>query len=118
MRLKLSLNIILIALFLWSFQSRVNHIQHHNLDELAECKVCDQAGEINHNQNHTPVVEVNEYLGIQTRKESQQQIVVAERFDYTEAPKPQHIERVIHCQCDMALTPLGFDSTAPPLSFS
>ncbi len=118
MRLKLSFNLMLIALFLWSFQSRLDHIQHHNLYELAACKVCDQAGEINHNQNHTPVVEVNEYLAIKTGREVQKQVFVAERFDYTQAPKPEHIGTVIHCQCDMAVIPLGFDSTAPPISFS
>ena len=85
---------------------------------MTECKVCHQAGEINHTQNHTPVVEVNEYLAIKTRRESQKQVFVAERFDYTQAPKPQHIERVRYCQFDMALIPLGFDSTAPPTSFS
>ncbi len=118
MRLKLSFNLMLIALLMWSFQSRSDHIQHHNIDELTECKVCHQAGEINHAQNHTPVVEVNEYLGIQTRREAQKQVFVAERFDYKQVQKPEHIETVIHCQCDMALIPLGFDSTAPPTSFS
>jgi hypothetical protein len=118
MRLKLSFNLMLIALFLWTFQSRLDHIQYHNIDELTECKVCHQAGQINHTQNHTPVVEVNDYLGIQTRREAQKQVFVAERFDHTQAPKLEHIETVIHYQCDMALIPLGFDSTAPPITFS
>ena len=118
MRLKQSFHLVLIALFVWSFQSRVDHVQHHDIDELTECKVCHEAGEINHTQHHTPVVEVNENFAVKIRRESQQQVVVSERFDYMAGPQPKYVEKVVYCQCDMALISLGFDATAPPVYFS
>ena len=118
MKLKQSFHLVLIALFVWSFQSRVEHIQHHDTDELTECKVCHEAEEINHTQHHTPVAEVHENLAVKTRREAQQQVVVTERFDYLEVPQPTHLDIVVDCQCNMASTPLGFYSTAPPASIS
>lgn len=118
MKLKQSFHLVLIALFVWSFQSRVEHIQHHDTHELSECKVCHEAEEVNHTQHHTPMAEVHENLAVKTRREARQQVVVAERFDYMEVSQPMRVETVVHCQCDLAHIPLGFDSTAPPLFIS
>lgn len=118
MRLKPTFHLVLIVLFVWSFQSRVDHIQHHDTDELIECKVCHETEEINHTQHHTPLVEVHENLAVKTRSESQQQVLVTECFDYLKAVHPKHVETVVQCQCNMALIPVGFDATAPPVYIS
>ena len=116
MKLKQSFHLVLIALFVWSFQSRVEHIQHHDTDELTACKVCHESEEINHTPHHTPVVEVHENLAVKTRREAQQPVVVRERFDYMKAPQPRYAETVVNRQCNTAPTPLGFNATAPPIS--
>ncbi len=118
MKLKQSVNLLLIALFVWAFQGTTIHIHHHVIEDISECNVCDISEKMKLYQNNSPMVMVNENLAVKIRREVQKQVFVAERFDYTQAPKPEHIGTVIHCQCDMAVIPLGFDSTAPPISFS
>ena len=118
MRLKQTFHLVLLALFVWSFQSRVEHIQHHDIDKLTECKVCHETEEINNTQQHKQVVEVHENLAVKTRNESKQQVLVTKCFDYMAAAQPKYVETVVHRQCNMALTPLGFDSTAPPVYIS
>ncbi|GIT99217.1 hypothetical protein [Sulfurovum sp. TSL1] len=117
MKLKQSINVLLIALFVWAFQSTTIHFQHHKQKEISECNVCDTSQKMKLYQHNTPVIVVNENLAVKIRREIEQ-VVVNVRFDYTDEPLLKQIDIVKHSQYPNRLLALGFNATAPPVYFS
>lgn len=113
MKFKQSVNLLLIALFVWAFQGTTIHFQHHVLEEISECKVCDASKNMNLYQHNTPMVVFNENLAVKTRNRIKK-IVVKLRFDYTAVPKAERVYSVEDQQYSVEAIPIGFNATAPP----
>jgi glutaredoxin len=116
MKLKQSVKLLLIALFVWVSQSTTIHFQHHELEEISECNVCDTFQKMKLYQHNSPVVVINENPAIIIRREAEK-IVVNPRFDYTDIPQFKQIDIVKHSQYTDRFLALGFNATAPPIYF-
>lgn len=117
MNLKHSMKLLLIALFVLASQNTTIHFQHHELDKISECNICDTFHNMNLYQHNTPVVVINENLAIETRREAEK-VVVNSRFDYTDTPLFKQIDIVKKPQYNDRSVTLGFNATAPPVYFS
>jgi hypothetical protein len=117
MKLKQSVKLLLIALFVWASQSTTIHFQHHDHKEVSECNVCDASQKMKLYQHNTPVVVSNENLAVRIKREVET-IVVNERFDYTVVPQPKYIKTIDNRQYCMVSRSVGFNATAPPAHFS
>jgi len=113
MKLKKSINLLLIALFVWAFQSSTIHFHHHTLDQISECNTCDTAQKLDLSLLHSSVVTVNENLAVKQR-EDVERVLVKSRFDYTVVPKQETILSIADQQYSVESIPIGFNATAPP----
>jgi len=117
MKLTQSVQLLLIALFVWASQSTIIHFQHHDIEEISECSVCDTSEKMKLYQQNGHTVVIDENLALQIRREVEQ-IVVNPKFDYTDVPQFSPIDIVKYSQYPDRCTNLGFNATAPPVYFS
>jgi len=117
MKLKQYVKLLLIALFVWTSQSTIIHFQHHDIDEISECSVCDTSEKIKLYQHNRHVVVIGENLALNIRKEVEK-IIVNSKFDYTDLPQFNQIDIVKYSQYTDRFFALGFNATAPPIYFS
>ncbi|CAA6804753.1 MAG: Unknown protein [uncultured Sulfurovum sp.] len=113
MKLKQSVNVLLIALFVWSFQSSTVHFQHHEIEEVVECSTCHTFEKLNLAHHSTSVIIVNENLAIKARKHVEK-VVIKSRFDYRGKAEYKLVDIVGNRQYAVVTIPLGYLSTAPP----
>ena len=117
MKLKQSVNLLLIALFVWAFQGTTIHIHHHVIEDISECNVCDTSEKMKLYQHNSPVVVFNENLAVKIRREVEK-VVINPRFDYTDVPKFKQIDIVKKSKYIDRFVALGFNATAPPVYYS
>jgi len=117
MKLKQSVNFLMIALFVWAFQSSTIHYQHHAIDEIAECSVCHTAKQLDLTHHNNPALVVQENIAVKIRRDIEK-IVLNPAFDYTDVLPHKRISMVAHQDYSPGSTPLGFNATAPPYPFS
>lgn len=118
MRLKRYFQLLMVVLFLFTFQKITIHSKQHLAEVAAECYLCHASGhlDLHHQQESSPLV-VNEHFAIKERKVEEKQIVQI-AFDLTQKP--------LRCMTDFdGLVTVGIDrpslgyfSTAPPYIFS
>lgn len=113
MKLRQTVNILLIALFVWAFQSSTIHFQHQEIDEISECNLCHTAEQLDLYQHNTSVVVFGESFAVKIRKHVEK-IVLKSRFDYTDVPQFKRVNSVANQQYSVKPIPLGFNATAPP----
>ena len=112
-----SVKLLLIALFVWASQNTTIHFQHHELEEISECNICDTSQKMKLYQHNSPVVVSDENLAVKIRREVEK-VVVNVSFDYTNVQQSKQTHIVRKSQyTDRSLT-LGFNATAPPAYFS
>ena len=117
MKLKQSVQLLLIALFVWAFQGTTIHIHHHVIEDISECNVCDISEKMKLYQNNSPMVMVNENLAVKIRREVEK-VVVNASYDYTDVPKFKKVDIVKNSQYTDRSVLLGFNANAPPVYFS
>jgi len=112
-----SVKLLLIALFVWASQNTAIHFQHHELEEISECNICDTSQKMKLYQHNSPVVVSDENLAVKIRREVEK-VVVNASFDYTDVPQFKQIDIVKKSQYADKSVALGFNATAPPAYFS
>jgi len=112
MKLKQSVNLLLIALFVWVFQSTAIHFKHHLIDKVSECNLCHTSEQLDL-YHHSSTVVINENLAIKTRN-LKENIVVKSRFDYTDMSQFMWVDIEECRRYTVEPMPLGYLSTAPP----
>jgi len=117
MKLKQSVNLLLIALFVWAFQSSTIHFQHHEIEEIAECSVCHASEQLDLSHHNSPALVIQENIAVKIRKDVEK-VVIALAFDYTDVPQLKYINIIANQYYSLGSTPLGFNATAPPYPFS
>lgn len=117
MKLKQSINLLLIALFVWAFESSAIHLKHHTIDEISECKVCSIAEKIDLYQHNSPAISVSENIAVQIRRKVEK-LVIKSKFNYTEVVQLKQATIVENRHYVVQDIPLGFNATAPPKYFS
>ncbi|MEA1879294.1 MAG: hypothetical protein U9N11_01435 [Campylobacterota bacterium] len=113
MTLKQSINVLLIALFVWGFQSSTIHFQHHEIEEVVECSTCHTLEKLNLAHHNTAVIMVSENLAIKARQHVEK-VVIKSRFDDRGKVQYSLVDIVGNRQYPVATIPLGYLSTAPP----
>lgn len=117
MKFKQYVNLLLIALFVWAFQSTTIHLQHSVIDEMSECNLCHTSEQLDLYNHHSSVVVVNENFAVKT-KQHVEKVVVRSRFDYTAVPQFKWIDKVKNQNYALKPVSLGFNATAPPYPIS
>ncbi len=117
MKLKQSVNLLLIALFVWAFQSSTIHFQHHEIEEISECNLCHTSEQLDLNHHNSTTVIVNENFAVKTRKHVEK-VVVQSRFEYTPVPQVKWVDMVEDQQYSTEPIPLGYYAMAPPYLYS
>jgi len=117
MKLKQSVNLLLIALFVWAFQSTTIHYQHHEIDEISECSVCHAIEQMDLSHHNSPALAIQENIAVKIRNDVKK-VVLSAAFDYTDVPPHKRISILAHLDYSLGSTPLGFNATAPPYPFS
>lgn len=117
MKLKQSFHLLLIALFVWSFQTISIHMPQHLHEEEATCQLCDISEYLDLHHNESIPLVVNENIAVKTNREVEQ-VIVNERFDHKDIPQLKYVKIAENRHCFIGFTPLGFDATAPPIHFS
>jgi len=113
MKLKQSVNLLLIALFVWTFQSTAIHVKQHAMNEVTECNLCEASEKIDLHHQNSPAIVYNEHLETEARK-SEEKIVLKSGFDYTDVPQLYLVDMVKNRQYSAEAIPIGFNATAPP----
>ena len=113
MKLKYSVQLLLIALFVWGSQSTTIHFQHHEIDQISKCNLCHASEQIDRHHQNSSLVNLSENLAVRTDKQ-EEKIIVKSRFDYTSVPHIKRVKLVEDRHYTVEPTPLGFNATAPP----
>jgi hypothetical protein len=118
MRWKHYLQLLMVALFLFTYQKVTIHSNQHLVEEASECHLCDASEHMDlHHQNESPQLVINEHFAIKASKTEEIQIV-HDAYDLTQNPQLRMVDfdGLVTIPCD---TPsLGYYSTAPPFIFS
>ena len=108
---------VLIALFLFAYQTTTIHTQHHHIAELGKCQVCDVSKTLGKAEHKTIFLEAAQSIAVEIEEIHTKQIV-KDAFDLTQKPLPLRIDFRGWRLCETKTIPLGYFATAPPTPFS
>ncbi|MDD2451486.1 MAG: hypothetical protein PHU67_06195 [Sulfurovum sp.] len=108
---------LLIALFLFAYQTTTIHSKHHHLADFDGCQVCKASKSLGASHHETVFSLPSENIAVEV-SEVEEKRVVRPSFDLTQIP-----ERKILCfegmlAFEVAAPLLGFDAHAPPSTLS
>jgi len=117
MKLKQFVKLLLSVFFLLVSQSYAMHSGEHALEKVEECYACQNSEHIDtkHHDVHLPSFFVSHTTA---SVELEQCSVEKEAIDLQQYVVQKHIDFVGMKYLDVRETPLGFDTTAPPYTFS
>jgi hypothetical protein len=117
MKLKKTVNLLLIALFVVAFQSKTIHFAEHAIDAISECQVCEVTENLDLSHQNSSTLVLTESFAVETKK-SEEKIVLKSKFDYAE-PSLLHKQNIVPTKPYASRhLPLAFDATAPPYFIS
>lgn len=108
---------VLIALFLFSYQTTTIHSKHHFIEELSECHVCKTAKELGTAQHETVFSQISESIAVELNEVEEKRIVNSS-YDLTQTPQRQAVDYEGMSIFSVGTLPLGYHATAPPYIFS
>jgi len=117
MQLKQLFQLLMVALFLFTYQNMTVHSKQHFIEEASECHLCHAAEQVDLQHNESIPLVVNENNAVKIRIEVEKNIV-NERFDYTAVSQPKYIKIIENRQYCMVSRFVGFNATAPPAYIS
>ncbi|WP_309497540.1 hypothetical protein [Sulfurovum sp.] len=116
MQLKQSMNLLLIALFLWAFQGTSTHFTDHTIDNVSECQVCEHTKYLDTQHHEAPIS--NFYTSTRTFTTQLEQHTIANApVDLMQSITSKHVDFLGLKHLKVKTLPLGFDTTAPPSLF-
>ena len=116
MQFKQSMHLLLIALFVWTFQGISTHFTEHTIDNASECQVCEHTKNIDVQHHEAPLSNFYTFIRTYTTK-LQQQTAVREPVDLTQRIQSEKCDLQGLKYLQVKTLPLGFDTTAPPSFF-
>ena len=117
MKLKQSMNLLLIALFISAFQGALTHFTGHTMVNLSKCQVCEHTKNLETQHHETPLS--NFYTSTRTfTAQLEQLIVVNTPIDITQSIASKDVDYLGLKHLNVQILPLGFNATAPPYIFS
>ena len=116
MKMKQSINLLLIALFLWAFQGTSTHFAEHALDSVSECQVCVHTNNLDTQHHEAPIS--NFYTPTRTfTTQSAQLTVTSVPVDLAQSIVSKGVDLKGLKHLNVKALPLGFNTTAPPSLF-
>ncbi len=116
MKLKQSINLLLIALLVWTFQGTSTHFTDHTIDKVSECQVCEHTKNLDTQHHEAPIL--NFYTVTRTfNLQLEQQTVTNAPVDLTQSVASKDVDFLGLKHLKVKTLPLGFDATAPPSLF-
>ena len=118
MRLKQFFQLLIVALFVFSYQEITIHSKQHLIETVTECHLCDAVGhlDLHHQQESSPLV-INEHFAIRVHEVEEKQVVQA-AYDLTQKPEIRMVDFDGLYTTKFDPPSLGYFSTAPPYLFS
>lgn len=117
LRMRQTLNVTMIALFVWSFMISTINFHQHSLDEMTECSTCHATKNFDLQHHNNTTVTAQENVAIQNSKRVEH-VVIGTAFDYTTVNQPEEILHVGEQTPRETFSSLGFYATAPPYLIS
>lgn len=118
MRLKQFFQLMMVVLFVFTFQKITIHSKQHLLEVSAECHLCHASEHLDlHHQQESLPLNINEHVAIKENRVEETKIVQT-AYDLTQKPllRRVDVDGLIFVTFD---TPsLGYFSTAPPSVYS
>ncbi|WP_296824447.1 hypothetical protein [Sulfurovum sp.] len=108
---------VLLALFLFAYQTTTIHSKHHFIEGLSECQVCKAAKTLGATHHETSFILFDESIAIEVGEVEEKRIVNAS-YDLTQIPDRKAINFEGMSVFDVDRLPLGYHTTAPPYFFS
>ncbi|MFT7879642.1 MAG: hypothetical protein ABXS91_04525 [Sulfurimonas sp.] len=108
---------ILIALFLFAYQTTTIHSKHHHLEEFGGCQVCKASKSLGTSHHEVLFSLQSESIAVEVSEIAEKQIVRAS-FDLTQTPELKTVCFDGMSDLFVYTLPLGFDAHAPPHIFS
>lgn len=117
MRLKHCFQLLMVVLFLFTFQKITIHSKQHFAEVAVECHLCHASENLDMHPQERPLLVVNEHFAIKVSRVEEKQIVQT-AYDLTQKPllRMVDLEGLVTARIDRPS--LGYFSTAPPYIFS
>lgn len=108
---------VLIALFLFAYQTTTIHSKHHHLADFDGCQVCKASKSLGASQHETVFSLPSENIAVEV-SEVEEKRVVSASFDLTQTPERKSLCFEGMSAFYISTPPIGFDANAPPHIFS
>jgi hypothetical protein len=108
---------VLIALFLFAYQTTTIHSKHHHIEGFGECQVCKASKSLGTSHHETLFSLQSENIGVEV-SEVEEKRIVRTSFDLTQPPEEKTVCFEGMLAFEVTTPPLGFDAHAPPCTFS
>ena len=118
MRLKYVFQLLMVALFLFTYQKVTIHSKQHFVEKAVACHLCyaSEHLDLHHQQEGQPLV-FNEHIAIKESRVEEKQIVQV-AYDLTQQPLLRLVDFNGLDAIEVHTLSLGYFSTAPPYIFS
>lgn len=116
LHIKQSVQLLLIALFLFTYQTTAIHSKHHHIEEASACHLCKALEYFDLHHQESPLPVVNEYLAIELNEMEEKKITQTAHH----LLQKSHITEIdFHglLTGNVVKQSLGYFSTAPPSIF-
>jgi len=108
---------VLIALFLFAYQASTIHSTYHLVKEHKDCYLCASSQQFDTNLHKTTFPVIIESISLEIGN-LEQRVVLKKRLDLTQKPLTKHTDLTGMQHFSVVPIPLGYDTTAPPYTFS
>ncbi|MDM5272645.1 hypothetical protein PGH07_10725 [Sulfurovum sp. zt1-1] len=108
---------VLIAFFLFAYQTTTIHSKHDHLSEFSECQVCIAFKSLGTSQHETVFSLQSESIAIEV-SEVEEKRIVKDAYDLTQTPEQKTVCFDGMLALDVSVPPFGFDANAPPYILS
>ncbi|UFH59746.1 hypothetical protein [Sulfurovum mangrovi] len=108
---------VLIALFLFAYQTTTIHSKHHHLEEFGGCQVCKASKSLGTSHHETLFSLQSESIAVEVSEIEEKKIIQAS-YDLTQTPEQETASYEGMIALSVPTLPLGFDPHAPPYTFS
>lgn len=108
---------VLLALFLFAYQTTATHTKHHLAKELSECKVCQASKHLDTTSHQTTFIVFADITAVEVEAVLEK-IIVKDAFDLTQTPDIKRRDYTGYKQFYPKAPQLTYQALAPPIYVS
>ena len=107
---------VLIALFLFTYQTTTIHTKHHHIEEVSECHICEASKVLGRAHHETPFLELVESVAVEVAEIETKQLTET-LFETTQKPDSLAVDLEGMHLYVLGDIPPAYYATAPPSIF-